>query len=87
MYFKNHRRLVSTTSRRKLVALPCESPASQSITKISNFLEYSINMLKIYEIYTKKLLKVPKCEIFDRSDFHDFYSIKPFWVGDFGAKI
>jgi hypothetical protein len=27
-------------------------------------------------------LKVPKCEIFDRSDFHDFY-----WVGDFGAKI
>jgi hypothetical protein len=33
------------------------------------------------------ILKVPKCEIFDRSDFHDFYSIKPFWVGDFGAKI
>ncbi len=32
-------------------------------------------------------LKVPKCEIFERSDFHDFYSIKPFWVGDFGAKI
>ncbi len=32
-------------------------------------------------------LKVPKCEIFDRSDFHDFYSIKPFLVGDFGAKI
>jgi hypothetical protein len=33
------------------------------------------------------LLKVPKCEIFDRSDFHYFYSIKPVWVGDFGAKI
>jgi hypothetical protein len=32
-------------------------------------------------------LNVPKCEIFDRSDFHDFYSIKPFWVGDFVAKI
>jgi hypothetical protein len=32
-------------------------------------------------------LKVPKCEIFDRSDFHVFFSIKPFWVGDFGAKI
>jgi hypothetical protein len=29
-------------------------------------------------------LKVPKCKIFHRSDFHDFYSIKPFWVG---AKI
>ncbi len=27
-----------------------------------------------------------KCEIFDRSDFHDFYTIKPVWVGDFGAK-
>ncbi len=23
------------------------------------------------------LLKVSKCEIFDRSDFHDFYTIKP----------
>ncbi len=32
-------------------------------------------------------LKVPLCEIFDHSDFHDFYTIKPFWVGDFGAKI
>jgi hypothetical protein len=33
------------------------------------------------------LLKVPKCEIFDRSDFQDFYTIKPMWIGDFGAKI
>jgi hypothetical protein len=32
-------------------------------------------------------LKVPKCEIFDRSDFHYFYTIKPFWVGDFVVKI
>jgi hypothetical protein len=32
-------------------------------------------------------LKLPKCEIFNRSDFHDFYTIKPFWVGDFVAKI
>jgi hypothetical protein len=32
-------------------------------------------------------LKVPKCEIFDRSDFHDFCTINPFWVGDLGAKI
>ncbi len=31
-------------------------------------------------------LKVPKCEIFDHSDFHDFYTIKPFWVGGFGLK-
>jgi hypothetical protein len=33
------------------------------------------------------VLKVPKCEIFDRSDFLDFYTIKSFWVADFGAKI
>ncbi len=32
-------------------------------------------------------LKVPKCEIFDRSDFHDFYPIKSLWEGDFGVKI
>jgi hypothetical protein len=32
-------------------------------------------------------LKVPKCEIFDRSDFHDFYHIKSLWEGDFGVKI
>jgi hypothetical protein len=30
---------------------------------------------------------VPKCEIFDRSDFHYFYTIKPFWVDDFVVKI
>ncbi len=32
-------------------------------------------------------MEVPKYEIFDRSDFQDFCTIKPFWVGDFGAKI
>ncbi len=32
-------------------------------------------------------LKVPKREIFDRSDFTDFYTIKPLRVGDFGVKI
>ena len=32
-------------------------------------------------------LKVPKCEIFDRSDFHDFYTIKSRPEGDFGVKI
>ncbi len=30
-------------------------------------------------------LKVPKCEIFDRSDFPDFYT--SLRVGDFGVKI
>ena len=31
--------------------------------------------------------KVPKCEIFDRSDFRDFYTIKSRREGDFGVKI
>jgi hypothetical protein len=30
---------------------------------------------------------VPKCEIFDRSDFPYFYTIKSFWVGDLVVKI
>ncbi len=29
---------------------------------------------------------MPKCEIFDRSDFPDFYTIKSSWVGDLGLK-
>jgi hypothetical protein len=32
-------------------------------------------------------LKVPNCEIFDRSDFHDFYTIKVSMGGDFEVKI
>ncbi len=32
-------------------------------------------------------LKVPKREIFDRSDFPDFYTIKSLRVGDLGVKI
>jgi hypothetical protein len=34
----------------------------------------------------KPALKVPKCEIFNRSDFPDFYTIKSSWVGDLGLK-
>ena len=33
------------------------------------------------------VLKVPKREIFDRSDFPDFYTIKTLRVGNFGVKI
>jgi hypothetical protein len=32
-------------------------------------------------------LKVPKREMFDGSDFPDFFTIKPLRVGDFGVKI
>jgi hypothetical protein len=31
-------------------------------------------------------LKVPKCEIFDNSDFDDFYTIKSLWGATFGLK-
>ncbi len=31
-------------------------------------------------------LKVPKREIFDRSDFPDFYTIKPLRLGDLGVQ-
>ncbi len=34
----------------------------------------------------KGRLKVPKCEIFDRSDFDDFYTIKSLCEGDFRVK-
>jgi hypothetical protein len=34
-----------------------------------------------------KHLKVPKREIFNRSDFPDFYTIKSSWVGDLLLKI
>jgi hypothetical protein len=30
---------------------------------------------------------VPKCEIFDRSDFDDFYTVKSLCEGDFGVKM
>jgi hypothetical protein len=33
------------------------------------------------------ILKVPKREIFNRSDFPDFYTIKSLRVGDFGVII
>ncbi len=34
-----------------------------------------------------QFLKVPKREIFDRSDFPHFYTIKSSWVGDLVVKI
>ncbi len=32
-------------------------------------------------------LKVPKCEIFDRSDFDDFYTTTSLCEDDIGVKI
>ena len=42
--------------------------------------------IKIYRIRCS-YLKVPNHEIFDRSDFPDFYTVKSLRVGDFGVKI
>jgi hypothetical protein len=40
------------------------------------------------QIQISAQLKVPKCEIFDRSDFDDFCTIKSLWGGgEFGVKI
>jgi hypothetical protein len=38
-------------------------------------------------IHGAAALKVPKREIFDRSDFPDFYTIKSLREGDCGVKI
>ncbi len=32
-------------------------------------------------------LKVLKCKIFDSAEFHDFYSMKTLWEGNFGVRI
>jgi hypothetical protein len=44
-------------------------------------------MCKCMWLLSEIALKVPKCEIFDRSDFADFYTIKSSWVGDLVVKI
>ncbi len=38
-------------------------------------------------LFIHSFLKVPKREIFDRSDFPGFYTVKSLRVGDFGVKI
>ncbi len=47
-------------------------------------LQHSIKLVVWRRLY---LLKVPKREIFDRSDFPDIYTVKSLRVGDFGVKI
>ncbi len=51
---------------------------------LSGFLDTS---QKISLLQSRNVLKVPKCEIFDRSDFPYFYTIKSSWVGDLVVKI
>ncbi len=42
---------------------------------------------KVNNVYSEGDLKVPKREIFDLSDFPNFYTIKSSWVGDLLVKI
>jgi hypothetical protein len=44
----------------------------------------SFCIVQIYCMYKGKCLKVPKCKSFDRSDFPDFYTIKPFCCATLG---
>jgi hypothetical protein len=64
-----------------------QGPAALTNKKQANFdLLYADNLVK----QGRGRLKVPilpKREIFDRSDFPDFYIIKYLRVGDFGVKI
>ncbi len=47
--------------------------------------EYQKNSMMRHQIRVP--LKVPKCEILDCSERHDFYTIKSSRVGGFGIKI
>jgi hypothetical protein len=43
------------------------------------FLGPPLPKARVMNFPPSKSLKVPKCEIFHRSDFHDFYTIKSLW--------
>jgi hypothetical protein len=45
---------------------------------------FSRYVKKLFNCHIGTRLKVLKNENLNRSDFHDFYTIKPLWVGDFG---
>ncbi len=47
----------------------------------------ALSMVTAFRSLIMQSFKGAKCEIFDRSDFDDFYTIKPLCKGDFGVKI
>ena len=65
---------------------PTSHPISSRPHFVCKFSRHGSSSLVASHLAPRRLLKVPKCEIFDRSDFHEFYTIKLFWVGDFGVK-
>ncbi len=65
---------------------------SQCLENVKSPVFLSINIQSLNSKYEELRqfitdLKVPKREIFDRSDFPDFYIIKSLCGGDFGVKI
>ena len=48
---------------------------------------FSRYLKKLFNCHIGTLLKVLKNENLITRIFHDFYIIKPFWVGDFGVGI
>jgi hypothetical protein len=65
-----------------LVQRQCYSLGLLLIKKVPERLCFALVLTQSRKYY----LKVPKWEIFDRSDFPDFYTIKSLRVGDFGVK-
>ncbi len=57
-----------------------------NVHKNENFLVW-LRILYHFIVSYAEILKVPKCEIFDCSDFPDFYTIKSRPEGDFGVKF
>ncbi len=62
--------------------------------KVDNGIELSYQQVRLHRLAHGRRnfkdtnpLKVPKREIFDRSDFSDFYAIKSSCVGDLLVKI
>ncbi len=48
---------------------------------------FSRYLKKLFNCHIGTLLKVLKNENLNRPDFYDFYTIKPFLVGDFGVGM
>jgi hypothetical protein len=60
-------------------------PQRSTKSHLYNFFQFLFR--RINYCFSVGLLKVPKREIFDRSDFPDLYTIKSLFVGNFGVKI
>jgi hypothetical protein len=91
--------LPNTYVARAISMIPCRIPPppltpsswifSERRNSVANPIGWpSPELTDLWNIRRKThILMVPKREIFDRSDFPDFYNMKYLRVGDFGVKI